>query len=90
MGASVDLVSQDLRRMIVNATYFLTGLSVPENADVDYVDPFYPSFYGFIRDKEFWPGQDMQPDDYGLGKTPSAPDPVGTPKWNFRPIPDKK
>ena len=90
MGASVDLVSEDLRRMIVNATYFLTDLSVPENADVDYVDPFYPSFYGFIRDKEFWPGQDMQPDDYGLGKTPSAPDPIGTPKWNFRPIPDKK
>ena len=85
MGASVDLVSEDLRRMLVNATYFLTGLNVPENGDVSYVDPFYPSFYGFIRDKEFWPGQDMQAEDYGLGKTPHAPDPQGTPKWPFRP-----
>ena len=52
MGASVDLVSEDLRRMIVNAAYFLTGQKVPENADVSYVDPFYPSFYGFIREKD--------------------------------------
>ena len=90
MGASVDLVSEDLRRMLINATYFLTGLSVPENADVDYVDPFYPSFYGFIRDKDYWPGQNMQAEDYGLGKSPHAPDPQGTPEWNFRPSPKSK
>ena len=89
MGASVDLVSEDLRRLLVNAAFFLTGLSVPDNADVSYVDPFYPSFYGFIRDKEFWPGQDMQAEDYGLGKTPHAPDPKGTPNWPFRPSPKK-
>ena len=87
MGASVDLVSEDLRRMLVNAVYFLTDLEVPAKADVRYVDPFYPSFYGFIRDKEFWPGQDMQAEDYGLGMTPHAPDPQGTPKWPFRPSP---
>ena len=46
-----------------------------DNADVAYVDPFYPSFYGFIRDKEHWPSLDMQPKDYGLGKSPSAPEP---------------
>ena len=89
MGASVDLVSEDLRRLLVNAAFFLTGLNVPDNADVSYVDPFYPSFYGFIRDKEFWPGQDMQAEDYGLGKTPHAPDPKGTPNWPFRPSPKK-
>ena len=75
MGASVDLVSEDLRRLVINACYHLTGLDVPKKADVGYVDPFYPSFYGFIRDKEFWPGQDMQPADYGLGKTPTLPSP---------------
>jgi hypothetical protein len=89
MGASVDLVSEDLRRMLVNAVYFLTDLEVPAKSDVQYVDPFYPSFYGFIRDKEFWPGQDMQAEDYGLGMTPHAPDPQGTPKWSFRPSPKK-
>ena len=87
MGASVDLVSEDLRRLLVNAAYFLTGRKVPEHADVGYVDPFYPSFYGFIRDKEHWPSLDMQPSDYGLGKSPSAPEPKGSPEWNHRPRP---
>ena len=88
-GASVDLVSEDLRRLVVNACYHLTGLDVPKKAGVGYVDPFYPSFYGFIRDKEFWPGQDMQPADYGLGKTPNAPEPKGSPKWPWRDSPEK-
>ena len=89
MGASVDLVSEDLRRMIVNAAYFLTGQKVPENADVSYVDPFYPSFYGFIREKEHWPSLNMQPKDYELGKSPSAPEPKGSPKWEYRDFPSK-
>jgi hypothetical protein len=86
MGASVDLVSEDLRRLLVNGVYHLTGLDVPEKADVAYVDPFYPSFYGFIRDNNFWPSQDLQAADYGLGKSPAMPDPKGSPEWNFRPV----
>lgn len=86
-GASVDLLNEDLRRMLVNATYHLVKLEVPQKADVDFVDPFYPSFFGFIKDKKYWPGQDMQVEDYGLGKTPHAPDPKGTPNWPFRPTP---
>ncbi|NNE92187.1 MAG: hypothetical protein HKN23_11115 [Verrucomicrobiales bacterium] len=86
-GASVDLVSEDLRRLLVNAAYHLTGLEVPEKADVDYVDPFYPSFYGFIRDKEWFKGLDFQAEDFGLGKSPQVPDPKGSPEWNFRPTP---
>ena len=90
MGASVDLVSEDLRRLIVNATYHLNGLDVPSEADVAYVDPFYPSFYGFLKDRNgYWKDKDMQPYDYGLGKTPTAVDPTGTPTWNFRPLPKK-
>ena len=87
MGASVDLVSEDLRRLLVNAAYHLTGLKVPKNADASYVDPFYPSFYGFIRDKNHWPSLDMQPSDYGLGKSPTAPEPKGSPKWPWRDSP---
>ena len=87
MGASVDLVSEDLRRLLVNATYHLTGLKVPKKADVAYVDPFHPSFYGFIRDKNHWPSLDMQPADYGLGKSPTAPEPNGSPKWPWRDSP---
>ncbi len=86
-GASCDFVSEGLRRIVVNAAYHLTGLEVPAEADVDYVDPFYPSFYGFIRDKEWFKGLDMQAEDYGLGKTPHAPDPPGSPDWPHRPMP---
>ncbi|MEK6233434.1 MAG: ThuA domain-containing protein, partial [Planctomycetales bacterium] len=90
MGASVDLVGEDSRRLIVNAAYHLTGLKVSEKANADLVDPYYPSFYGFIRDKDFWPKRDLQAEDYGLGKSPLAIDPPGTPNWPFRKLgPDK-
>ncbi len=86
MGASVDLVSEGLRRLVVNAAFHLTGLEVPEMAKVDYVDPFYPSFYGFINDDTYWKEADLQPEDFGLGKTPAMPDPKGSPEWPFRPV----
>ena len=38
-------------------------------------------------DKEHWPSLDMQPKDYGLGKSPSAPEPKGSPKWDHRDFP---
>lgn len=84
-GASVDFVSEDLRRLIVNAALYLTGRDVPKQANVDYVDPFYPSFYGFIRDKDYWKNQNVKPADFGLGQSPQMPDPEGSPKWEFRP-----
>lgn len=87
-GASVDFVSEGLRRVIVNGAYHLTGLTVPDKADVSYVDPFYPSFYGFIGDGEWWPAADFQAEDFGLGKTPHQPDPDGSPDWAFRPVPE--
>ena len=83
-GASVDLVSEDLRRLVVNAALHLTGVEVPEKADVAYVDPFYPSFFGFIKDPSFWPGRNLKPEDFALGKAPVAVDPAGSPEWPFR------
>jgi type 1 glutamine amidotransferase len=86
-GASVDFVDEDLRRLIVNASYFLTGRDVPAEADVKYVDPYYPSFYGFIREKGYFASLNRRPEDFALGKAPIAPDPEGSPEWNFRPRP---
>lgn len=86
-GASVDFVNADLRRMIVNAAYHLTGRAVPAQADVAFVDPFYPSFYGFIRAKDFWKDTNLKPEDFGLGKAPHVPDSEGSPAWNFRDTP---
>ncbi len=84
MGASVDLLSDDLRQLLVNAAYHLTGLGVPENADVSFVDPFNPSFYSSIREKDWYKSLDFQPADLGLGKITNTPDPKGNPKWDFR------
>ncbi|MCH5375972.1 MAG: ThuA domain-containing protein [Planctomycetes bacterium] len=63
MGASVDLQCEDLRRLLVNACYWALGLEdkIPDKADVDYVTPYEPSFYGF---GEFKKG--MKPSDYAL------------------------
>ncbi len=88
-GAAVDLVNEDLRRLIVNAACYLTDQEVPEKADVEYVDPFYPSFYGFINDKTYWKRVNLKPDNFGLGKSPVIADPQGSPEWPFRPTPQK-
>jgi len=86
-GASVDFLNEDLRRLIINAACHLLGHDVPEKMNVDFVDPFYPSFYGFISDKSYWKNANMKPEDYGIGKTPHLPDPSGSPAWPFRPTP---
>lgn len=47
LGSATDLQNEGLRRLIVNAAYSFTGLEVPAKANVEYVDPFSPLFYGF-------------------------------------------
>ncbi len=92
MGASVDFLDEDLRRLIVNASYHLIGLEVLDQADVDFVDPFYPSFYGFWKgaNAKIWKERKLVAADFGMGKTPIAPEPKGTPKWPFIPAPPAK
>ena len=83
-GASVDLVDEDLRRLLVNAAYFLLDHKVPEKANVDFVDPFYPTFYGFIKERGYFQNLNMQVDDFALGKSPQFPDPKNSPEWSHR------
>jgi type 1 glutamine amidotransferase len=65
MGASVDLESEDLRRLLVNGMYWGLGMAdqIPERANVDYVDPYNPTFFGF---DEFRQG--MRPEDFVLNR----------------------
>ena len=63
MGAATDLQSEGLRRMIVNATYAGLEMKVPKKANVDYIDPYKPLFYGF---NSFRRG--IKPSDHALGK----------------------
>ena len=61
-GASVDLLNEDLRRLLVNAVYFMTGLKVPPRAEVTPVKPYTPTFYGFAS-KDHWKKRNLQIDN---------------------------
>ncbi len=63
MGAANDLQNEGLRRLVVNGVYWGLGLDVPAKANVDYVDPYNPSMYGFKGQR---PG--LKPADLALGK----------------------
>lgn len=65
MGASVDLQSEGLRRLIVNGVYWAFDLPIPRKANVDYVDPFVARKFGSTA-SGFKRG--MKPADYDLGK----------------------
>jgi len=51
IGASVDLESEGLRRLLVNACYWGLGLEdrIPAKSNVDYVGEYKPTFFGFNK-----------------------------------------
>lgn len=63
MGASVDLESAGLRRLLVNACYWCIGLEneITDKSEVDYVDEYNPTFFGFGTFK-----RGMRPSDFSL------------------------
>jgi glucose/arabinose dehydrogenase/lysophospholipase L1-like esterase/azurin len=71
MGASTDLQSEDLRRLIVNAVYWGLGMPVPAKADVSYVDDYKPSPFGFGGFRK-----GMKPDNFALAAETPATDKI--------------
>ncbi|MFK7767881.1 MAG: ThuA domain-containing protein [Mariniblastus sp.] len=63
MGASTDFESEDLRRLIVNASYWGLGMesAIPESANVEYVDEYKPTEFGFGNF-----AKDLRPADLNL------------------------
>ncbi|MEL7530036.1 MAG: ThuA domain-containing protein [Bacteroidota bacterium] len=53
IGSSTDLLSEGVRKMYVNAAFYLTGLEVPANASAALVGDYQPSAYSFMSD-EYW------------------------------------
>jgi hypothetical protein len=49
MGAATDLQSEGVRRLLVNAAYWCTGLAdkIPPRADVDLVGQYNPTYFSF-------------------------------------------
>lgn len=61
MGAAIDFISEDLRRLVVNAAYWAVGLekNIPAKSNVDFVgkyEPFMFGMNGFQKNKK--------PEDY--------------------------
>jgi hypothetical protein len=80
-GAAVDYRCEDMRRLIINATFHLADLEVPEKANVEFVDPFEPSFYGF-PDSKYYLKRNLRVEDFKLGSSGrSLPDPKILPAW---------
>lgn len=54
MGAATDLESEGLRRLIVNACYYSTGLEkkIRPDLDVRYVSEYHPTAFGFGKFKK--------------------------------------
>lgn len=63
LGASSDLLSEGLRRMVVNGIYWAMDLPVPAKADVTLVGTYNPSQYGFQSDA-FWIEKNMKVSDF--------------------------
>ncbi len=69
MGSATDLENEGLRRLLVNSVYWGLGMDVPARADVRYVDPYDPSFYGFDGFRK-----GLRASDFALGKkVPGVP-----------------
>ncbi|MEQ1935258.1 MAG: ThuA domain-containing protein, partial [Fimbriimonadaceae bacterium] len=47
MGSGLDFLNEDLRRLIINASYWLLGREVPKKANADIVGRYEPSPIGF-------------------------------------------
>lgn len=62
MGASVDLLNEDLRRLFVNAAMWATGLEkqIPEKADVSIIGEYEPTMFGFDSFKKGKKPADLQ------------------------------
>jgi len=63
MGASVDLKSEGLRRLLVNGCYWCMGMEnqIPDKSNVDYVGEYDPLYFGFGKHKK-----DVRPSDLKL------------------------
>ncbi len=59
MGSATDFQNEDLRRLVVNATYWSLEIPVPEKAEVPIVGPYEATPYGFKTHRKGLKPEDM-------------------------------
>jgi type 1 glutamine amidotransferase len=77
LGAATDFQNEDLRRLFVNASFWCMGMedSIPAKANVDYMQPYAPSDFGFGGQKK-----GVKPADLNW----SVPTALPRAAWRFR------
>lgn len=63
IGSSTDFADEEVRRLMVNATYYLLDLDVPEKANVGIIGTYNPSPYNF-HDDEHWDNKNLKIADH--------------------------
>ena len=64
IGSSSDLLNSGVRRLLVNACFWLVGEEAPSEANVDLVDAYRPSAYGFQREENYWQEKRLMVKDF--------------------------
>jgi hypothetical protein len=67
MAASIDLVNEGLRRLMINAAYWCTGMEddIPASADVEIRGDYKPTFFGFQNNPPtYFSDKRLVPSDY--------------------------
>jgi hypothetical protein len=63
IGAATDMVDEEVRRLLVNTTYHLLNIDVPQKAKVDFVGKYVPSAFAFHTD-EYWEEKKLSVSDH--------------------------
>ena len=63
IGSSTDQLNEGVRRLLVNAVYWLSNLEVPARANVELVGDYQPSAYGFKNEENYWKNKNLKVDD---------------------------
>lgn len=63
IGAATDMVDEEVRRLLVNTTYHLLNIEVPQKAKVDFVGKYSPSAFAFHTDK-YWEEKKLRVSDH--------------------------
>lgn len=63
IGSSSDMTNEGVRRLLVNAVYYLLDMETPEKAEVGVVGEYQPSAYSFQSD-EYWQEKNLRVEDY--------------------------
>lgn len=66
IGSSTDLLNEGVRRLLVNAAFWLQDLDVPASANVEIVGEYDPSPYSFQRSEGYWAQKNLRVSDQGL------------------------